>query len=126
MKKIFRHIKNYFRSLREANKYFSDTISYRAYSIRHMCRYHLYIIDKDYSLMDKFKFPASISELLETIKRCRVECETAYEMGVYDCREHYDSIRFYLRKLEFYAIRHRGLLLLVILGSREKSPSPLS
>lgn len=122
MNHLFHHLSNAIRSRKEAKQYFTDTISYRAMPVRYMCRYHLYIKEGDYDFMDLFKHPKSAEQLSQTIKQSRTQCEELFNMGVYDSREHYDSIRMYFRKLDFYATHHPGLLRIVLLRWQLKFP----
>lgn len=125
MKQLLYSISRAIRCRKVAKQYFLDTISYQAMPVRYMCRYHLYIKEGDYGFMDFFKHPQSAKQLSQTIKQSRTECEELFQMGdTYDCRAHYDAIRFYFRMLDFYATRYPGLLRIVLRRWQRKSPSP--
>lgn len=97
-KKLFR--------LKQAWIAFNETRTYNAYWLRHVCRYHLYIVEDDYSPRNHFGHPKNREAFIETIKHHLEEIEKVHYLGLYDKREHYDGCKSYLKHLLSFATHY--------------------
>lgn len=106
MKRLYRYM--------DAVRLFIEVKAYNNKWERFVCRYHLYKAENDYSLILKIRGDVhDKKDYLNLLQTCRDDMEWVFQNGLFDVREHYDSCRLLLAKLESYT-KHYPLLWYVV------------
>ena len=97
-------------SLKEIVKTFIRVRSYERelsaqdYVLRWICRYHLFIKENDYGIIDQFTKPVSRASMVSLCSLCLRELYLVERVALIDSYEQYTAMRVFLHRLRAFCV----------------------